>query len=127
MSFVLAIDYDGTLFEGTWPEKGAPKYDVINKVKEFKKHGAELALWTCREGISLEEAVERCTEVGLEFDAINENVPSELEYIAERAKHGEIFATRKIYADFYLDDRAHNIEFFLKINVQKTCENYANK
>jgi len=127
MPFILSVDYDATLFEGTWPKKGKPIQAVIDKVKEFKSHGAEIALWTCREGVSLEEATKRCDEAGLEFDAINSNVPSQIEYMKERAKEGEIFATRKIYADFYLDDKAHNIEFFLKINVKETCKAYKNR
>jgi len=127
MSFILAIDYDATLFEGTWPEKGKPMQEIIDRVKEFKAHGAELVLWTCREGISLAEATERCAKAGIEFDAINDNVPSQLEWMKERAEQGEIFATRKIFADFYLDDRAKNLDIFLNINVKETCDAYKNR
>jgi hypothetical protein len=123
MAFILAVDFDGTLFEGSYPEKGEPKLDIIEKVKEFKKYGSEIILWTCREAKPLEEAIERCKEHGLEFDAINENTPSELAYMKEKYDNeGEIFATRKIYADFYLDDKSHNLDFFLDIHVQATCE-----
>lgn len=127
MPFILAVDYDGTLFEGSWPEKGDPKQDVIDKVKLFKKSGAELALWTCREGVSLNEALERCEEIGLEFDSINQNTPSQVKYIADRMAEGEEFSTRKIFADFYLDDRAYNIELFLRIDVEATCTRYKNR
>lgn len=126
MPFILAVDYDGTLFDKSWPDKGTPKHDVINKVKEFKKYGSEIALWTCREGKTLDEAIKRCKEVGLEFDSINENTPSQVKYIEERMKHGEEFATRKIFANFYLDDRANNIEFFLTIDAKATCERFSN-
>jgi hypothetical protein len=88
----------------------------------------EIALWTCREGKSLEEAVQRCKEQGLEFDAINDNTPQEKKYQEERAKEGEIFATRKIYADIYVDDKSPgSIEYFLKIDVKKTCENFKDR
>jgi hypothetical protein len=126
MPFILSVDYDGTLFEGSWPEKGAPKQDVIDKVKEFKANKAELVLWTCREGKSLEEALTRCKEVGLEFDAVNANAPSQLEYMKEREAEGEIFATHKIFANFYLDDRAYNIDLFLKIDAKATCDRFNN-
>lgn len=126
MPFILAIDYDGTLFLGSWPEKGAPRQDVIDKVKEFRANKAELVLWTCREGKSLEEALTRCKEVGLEFDAVNANTPSQLEYMKEREAEGEIFATHKIFANFYLDDRAYNIDFFLKIDAKATCDRFTN-
>ena len=122
MPYILAVDYDGTLFKGSWPERGDPREEVIDKVKEFKACGAEIVLWTCREGVSLEEALERCKQEGLEFDAINDNAPSQLDYMRERALDGEVFAIRKIFADFYLDDRAHNIDLFLKINAKATCE-----
>ena len=128
MPFILAVDYDSSLFEGSYPEIGAPKQDIIDKVKEFKRHGAEIAFWSCRsEGRVLEEAIQRCKEVGIEFDAINDNVPSQKQYMEEQKKIGNIFALRKIFADFYLDDSAYNLEFFLKINVEETCKRFANK
>jgi len=127
MPFILAVDYDGTLFNGSWPEGGSPKLDIVNKVKEFKKCGAEIVLWTCREGVSLEEALKRCKEeIDLEFDAVNLTAPSQVEYVKERLAEGEVFATRKIFANFYLDDRSHNLEFFLKINVKATCDRFKN-
>lgn len=127
MPFILAIDYDNTLFEGSYPEIGKPKTDIINKVKEFKKNKAEIVLWTCREDKSLAEAIKRCKEVGLEFDAINENTPSQQKYMAKKLKEGEIFATRKIFADFYLDDKSYNLDYFMKIKVKETCKNFDRK
>ena len=124
MPFVLAVDYDETLFESAFPKKGSPKEDIISKVKEFKNAGAEIALWTCREGDSLKEAVESCSEQGLEFDAVNENVPSVKSYIKEK---DDVLAQHKILADFYVDDKALNLDTFLAINVEKTCQSFANR
>jgi len=124
MSFILAVDYDGTLFEGSYPEKGAPKQDIIDKVKKFKEHGAELVLWTCRGGDALKEAVERCEGVGLIFDAINDNAPANLEWIEEERNNGQEFCERKIFAHFYVDDRASNLDTFLGIDAEKTCESH---
>ena len=127
MPFILAIDFDDTLFEGSFPDIGEPKQDVIDKVKEFKNTGTcEIVLWTCREGKSLEEAVARCKEVGLEFDAVNANAPSQLKYMKEQEKKGESLALHKIFANFYLDDRSYNIDFFLKIDAKSTCERFNN-
>ena len=127
MPFILSVDYDGTLFEGSYPEIGDPKQDVIDKVIEFKEAGAELALWTCREGTSLEEALERIEkETDIEFDSINENVPSQLEYMRQKAEEGSLLALRKIFANFYLDDRAHNIDLFLGIDVKATGDRFNN-
>ncbi len=129
MPFILAIDYDDTLFEGGVHKKGPAKMDIINHIKEFKKYGAELALWTCREGTQLEEAIKRCKdEAGLEFDSINSNTPATVKYVNEViAKEGNILASRKILADFYLDDKALNLEIFLKIKPKETCEQFVNR
>jgi len=115
------------LFLDSYPGDGEPNEPVIEKVKEFIKHGAEVALWTCREERLLEEAVERCKKHGIEFASINENTPSQLDYMAERAKEGDIFATRKIYADFYADDKAKNLDIFLAIKVKETCDAFASR
>jgi len=123
--FILAIDFDGTLFSGSYPDKGNPKQDIINKVKEFKSTGkCEIVLWTCRGGESLKEAVERCKEVGLEFDAINDNAPSNMEWIEGERANGQEFCDKKIFAHFYVDDRAANLDIFLGIDVEKTCALY---
>ena len=127
MPFVLAVDYDDTLFSGGIEAEGTSKEEIINKVKEFKENGAEIVLWTCREGIGLKEAVKKCKEVGLEFDSINENSPSVVKYIMGKEKEGWTLASRKILADFYLDDKAFNLDFFLKVKVKETCDQFANR
>jgi len=129
MAFILSVDFDGTLVEGSYPEKGAFKTNIIDKVKEFATTGqCEIVLWTCREGKALEEAVSRCKEVGLTFDAINNNSPTAARWIEnETKKSGDTFAGRKIYADFYVDDKAMNLDVFLKINIEETCKNFANR
>jgi len=125
--FILAIDYDGTLFLDHQSNRGAPRIDVINKVKEFKNtKNCEIILWTCREGKLLEEAIAKCKEWGLEFDAVNENAPSQIEYTKQMRAQGQELATRKIFANFYLDDRAFNIGMFLDLDVEKTCKDFSN-
>lgn len=127
--FIISLDYDSTLFSGSFPEKGEPIKEVIDKVKEFQETGlCEIALWTCREGDSLEEAVGRCKEQGLIFDAVNDNTPYEKKYMERQKAKGHIFATRKIYADIYVDDKSPgSIEYFLKIDVKKTCDNFKDR
>lgn len=97
---IIAVDFDGTLFEDNYPNVGAPIWETINRAKEEQANGACLILWTCRYGEELERAVQACKEVGLEFEAVNENAPF------LRDKWGE--DTRKIGAAEYWDDRAVN-------------------
>lgn len=63
----------------------------------MKKLGARLILWTCRSGRLLQDAVEWCSERGIVFDAVNENLPDIIEYFG-----GD---TRKVYAHEYIDDK----------------------
>jgi len=129
MPFIAAIDYDGTLFGGSFEDKGDPFIDVINKAKEFKENGAEVVLWTCREGLKLHEAIVRCKEFGLEFDAINDNSPSQVHFLQKVLRSdGYVFCHRKIYADIYVDDKSPgSIEFFLKLDAKCACEKYEHR
>lgn len=97
LSYIVAVDFDGTLCENKFPEIGKPKYDVINTIKEYRSYGWKIILWTCRNREYLTKALEWCENHGLEFDAINENLP-EVE-----AMFGGY--TRKVYADVYIDDK----------------------
>lgn len=101
---IFAIDFDGTLVEDNYPSIGKPRTEVIKYVKALKKRGHELILYTCRNKTALDEAVTWCNEQGLKFDAINENL--------DRVKALYGGDTRKVYADYYLDDKAISINEF---------------
>lgn len=95
---VIAVDFDGCLCESAWPEIGEPHMDVINRAKLERTAGAELILWTCREGELLFNALRFCRLYGLEFDAVNDNAPSRIEMYGSNP--------RKVSADEYWDDKA---------------------
>lgn len=99
---VIAVDFDGTLFEEAYPEVGAPKWNVINYCKRRKAMGDTLILWTCRARKRLKMAIRACKEVGLEFDYINNHTKESLKRYG-RARRG-----CKILADVYIDDKAMN-------------------
>lgn len=61
-----------------------------------KRSGAHLVLITMREGEELQQAVEWCKEQGLEFDAVNDNLPHMKEFFKNNP--------RKIFCNEYLDD-----------------------
>lgn len=96
---ILAVDFDGTLCEDKFPEIGAPRLEVIKMVKEAQAHGCLLVLWTCRIGQLIDDAVDWCNAHGMTFDAVNDNVRENTD------KYGS--NPRKVYADFYLDDRSY--------------------
>jgi 2-hydroxy-3-keto-5-methylthiopentenyl-1-phosphate phosphatase len=103
---VIAVDFDGTIVSDSFPKIGEPNLELISWLNSCKDNGCKLILWTCRsnnivlegkdEGV-LAEAVSFCRTVGLEFDAVNEN----LKEVQEKWCND----TRKVLADFYLDDK----------------------
>ena len=93
----IAVDFDGTLCFSNWPELGAPNQALIAYLQEWRKNGNKLILWTCRAGAALLNAVEWCHNHGLEFDAVNDNLPEVVEYYGTNS--------RKITCDYYIDDR----------------------
>lgn len=106
---VIAVDFDGTLCEHKFPEIGEIKeihQKVINFIRTSKNKGHTIILWTCREDLSerqyLTEAVNWCKENNIPIDYINE-------YPMPNFKG---FATRKVCADIYIDDKAFNIKYF---------------
>lgn len=96
----IAIDFDGTLFKTRWPEILEPNRYVIMRALEEQKNGAQLILWTCREGKLLADALAACEKEGLHFDAVNDS-PEDWKRIWGTSP-------RKVGATEYWDDRAVN-------------------
>lgn len=97
---VIAVDFDGTLCRSRWPGIGEPNLFLLHDLANKRKYKtAQVILWTCREGKLLEDAVNWCKSYGLEFDAINDNLP---EMIAKYSGSNP----RKLHADLYIDDKS---------------------
>ncbi len=95
---MIAVDFDGTLCRDCYPQIGEANSRLIHRLKELQRNGDRIILWTCRQGRLLEEALYFCRVHGLIFDAVNENLPENIQ------KYGS--DSRKIYADIYIDDRS---------------------
>lgn len=95
---IIAVDFDGTLCENNWPGIGEPRQAVIDYVLDQQRQGAKLILWTNRTGKRLGEAVNWCNDHGIEFDALNANLPEMIEKYNNDC--------RKVFADEYIDDKA---------------------
>lgn len=101
---IIAVDFDGVITpNGHWPSVGEPNMAVIEWLKELRKGGTKIILWTNRVGKALETAVGFCRGYGLEFDAVNENLPEIIDYFGSDS--------RKVYANYYIDDKAVYVEF----------------
>jgi len=101
---VIAVDFDGTIVTHNYPEIGTPIIHIINYLKEQKRIGNQLILWTCRSGKELMDAVEYCKSIGVFFDAVNEDI--------SRIKDSDFGRKKscKVCADLYLDDRSLKLE-----------------
>lgn len=89
---IIAFDFDNTVFD--YYEKSY-KYDkVIELLKECKSMGCTLILSTFCDESKFEFMRNKCVEVGIEIDYINQSPP----YIP--------FTGNKIYYNILLDDRA---------------------
>ena len=91
------MDFDGTIVEHRYPAIGREILFAFDTLKALQEQRHQLILWTYRSGKELDEAVEYCRKNGIVFYAVNKNYPEEV------FVEGEI--SRKIQADFYIDDR----------------------
>ena len=96
---IIAVDFDGTIVEHCYPRIGKEIPFAIATLRLLQAERHLLILWSVREGKLLEEAVEFCRDRGLEFYAVNSNVPKE-EEDNSISSH-----CRKVNADIYIDDR----------------------
>ena len=115
---IIAVDFDKTLSLGDWPGVGPVNGPIMREILKRKDEGDKVILWTCRSGDELSAAVAWCRMYGLEFDAVNENLPETLEAWGYRD-------TRKVFADEYWDDKACreglNDEHREVVELRKKC------
>ena len=94
---IIAVDFDGTLHMGQFPEIGIPMPYAIQMMRKLKEDGHYIIINTCRSNGNALDAVNWLLEKGIPFDAINAN------HAGNVAKYKN--DTRKIYAHCYVDDK----------------------
>lgn len=94
----IAVDFDGTIVEHRYPEIGRELPFAIQTLKMLIEDHHKLILWSVREGRLLDEAVEWCSQRGVEFYAVNKDFPEE---DTDKNRH----FSRKLKADIWIDDR----------------------
>ena len=104
---IIAVDFDGTLCEAQWPGIGEPIWPMIRYIKARQEEGARLILWTCRCGDELQDAVNWARDHGIEFEAVNDNVPDMIDLFDNNS--------RKIFAHEYIDDKAVSVMSLLNL------------
>lgn len=89
---VIAIDFDGTITDKTpYPNTGKIREECVDIIRKLSDNYI-LILWTCRKGKDLKEAKNICKNLQLKFSYINKSPYKN--------------TSRKIGADFYIDDKS---------------------
>lgn len=96
-NLIIAIDFDGTIHDGTGFNIGNPLPGAIPTIQRLRKRGHKIIIWTCRSGKQLDEAVHWLLRHSVPYDAVNANLPERI-----KAFRGD---TRKVSADLYVDDK----------------------
>lgn len=95
---IIAVDFDGTIVEDRYPEIGREVPFATQTLRMLaEQHHHRIILWTVREGECLQEALDWCTQRGVEFFAVNKDYPEESD---DKQNY-----SRKIKADIFIDDR----------------------
>lgn len=93
----LAIDFDGTIVEESWPDIGAIKPGAKEVINQLVEDGHYIIIWTMRHGKYRYEAEHFLWMNQISFHKINENHPASfIEYETD---------TRKVGADIFIDDK----------------------
>lgn len=100
---IIAVDFDGTLADTDATKIYSANRKLIDYLRQRRAEGDKLILWSCREGERLSEAVKWCREQGLEFDAVNDNLPG-YKILG--------FNPRKIIANIYIGDDCSDLKEF---------------
>lgn len=91
---IIAVDFDGTCVAHAFPNIGMD-IGAVPVLQALANCGHKLILWTMRSGRYLDAAVDWCVKNNIPLHAINDN-PSQTEWTQ----------SRKVYANFYIDDAA---------------------
>lgn len=110
----IAVDIDGTLFIGNYkyPDLGEPNTILIDYLNRFRKLGGIVIIYSLREKTSPKGDILTCAldflrSCGLQWDYVNENIPTEI-----RKYNND---PRKIAATYYIDDRSLDILSLIKL------------
>jgi len=92
---IVAVDFDGTIRQGKRLTSKNNRLMVSCKwvIKKLHKNGVRLVVWTTRNDLAPVRKVLEDNKIAGYFEEINENI-----------KEIRWWKTRKIYADYYVDD-----------------------
>ena len=106
---ILAIDFDGTIVVA---QSDFVPRTLMSNVKEVINwaydRGCYVIIWTCRADEMLKPMIEFLNVNGIKYHSINENYPKI-----------KFKPSKKIFADYYIDDRSFRIVW---LEIKKEIE-----
>jgi hydroxymethylpyrimidine pyrophosphatase-like HAD family hydrolase len=99
---VLGIDFDGTIVEEAFPNIGAIKPRTVELMEKAMWAGHLIVVWTARSGQAEIDAINFLKENKIPYHYVNENPEDPYAIKGEQG--------RKIFCDYYLDDRGIHID-----------------
>jgi hydroxymethylpyrimidine pyrophosphatase-like HAD family hydrolase len=123
---IVAVDFDGTIVKPSPHPHLLLDFELQPNVKEVLEWAHQhfyLILWTCRNNQPLNNAINFLNKHQIKFDSINENAP-----------FLDFTTSRKIFAEYYIDDKTGTRinwlqiknflinEFLTKINDDKIVQ-----
>lgn len=121
---IIAIDFDGTICKGQFPNIEGFVPDAKKYINQLKADGHYIIIYTCRNGEDLLNAINWLLRHNIAFDRVNDNEPTNVE------KYGN--NSRKVYAHAYIDDKQvgglpHWSEIYRLITEQEQAYQIINK
>lgn len=104
---IIACDFDGTLVEDSFPNIGRVNTELVNELINGKYKNWKKILFTNRSGDNLVKACNFCAQLGLYFDAVNDDIPEVREKLNRNA-----IDHRKIWFTVMIDDKAIGVNKF---------------
>jgi hypothetical protein len=101
---IIAVDFDGTVIpEGLYPDGSnhVGLYYAAIILRNWNERGYDIVLNTCREGLSLFNAVKWFKNNDIQLAAVNSSPRSWL----WQNEQGILTFSRKVFANIYIDDR----------------------
>ncbi len=99
-SFIVCIDFDGTLVDDEFPKIGKLKPHAKEVVNFLHEIGYKVIIWTCRGRQMEQDALDFLDMNGIHYDYCNNNLPESIKYWK--------YESRKISYDVLIDDRNLN-------------------
>lgn len=98
----FGVDFDGTIVSKAFPNIGEINEEVVKFMDAAIKQGHLVIVWTARSINYEQDAIDFLNKNNVPYSYVNENPEDEY------AKKG--IQGRKIFCDYYLDDRAVNVK-----------------